>query len=106
MILSRYNTKDSLLYLASRFVPDYAALIQIFKEIKKKDENFQPKYLFDFASGTGFGFICLYFWNVLFFKNPFSCLELSCGLLKKFGKKKLKNISITTHRHKSTKYLN
>jgi ribosomal protein RSM22 (predicted rRNA methylase) len=57
----RYNTKESLLYLASRFVPDYAALVQIFREIKKKDVNFQPKYLFDFASGTGSGLFEFFF---------------------------------------------
>jgi ribosomal protein RSM22 (predicted rRNA methylase) len=65
-----------MLYLASRFAPDFAVLTQIFSEvinkirnksfefylkytkwkhlkIKRKDPNFDPKHVFDFGSGVG-----------------------------------------------------
>ncbi|CAF0710382.1 unnamed protein product [Brachionus calyciflorus] len=48
-----YTERLSYLYLASRFATDYAVLIEIFNQIKKRDEKFTPKNIFDFGSGLG-----------------------------------------------------
>lgn len=48
-----YDKKAGLAYLSSRGIPDYMVLSRIFQEIQHRDPNFQPKSLFDFASGIG-----------------------------------------------------
>lgn len=42
-----------LLYLMSRFEPEYSVVYQILSEIKKKDPHFSPERVFDFGSGLG-----------------------------------------------------
>ncbi|CAH0545682.1 unnamed protein product [Brassicogethes aeneus] len=48
-----YDDYNSLVYLISRFAPEYAVLVRIFGEIHKRDENFRPKSFFDFGAGVG-----------------------------------------------------
>lgn len=48
-----YNDYSALTYLAARLAPNYAAMLTVFKEIKKSDPNFIPKTMLDFGSGVG-----------------------------------------------------
>ncbi|RWS09006.1 methyltransferase-like protein 17: mitochondrial [Dinothrombium tinctorium] len=48
-----YTEYNSVLYLATRLVPNYAATLSIFDGIKKDDPTFKPQTLFDFGSGVG-----------------------------------------------------
>lgn len=48
-----YDEEKAARYLASRFVPNYAALKWVFSDLCKSDPNFVPKTLFDFGSGIG-----------------------------------------------------
>ncbi|KAG5682987.1 hypothetical protein PVAND_012301 [Polypedilum vanderplanki] len=50
-----YNDYQSLLYLFGRAPQEYASLIRIFNEIKRRDPNFKPTSFFDFGSGVGTG---------------------------------------------------
>ena len=50
-----YNEYQSLLYLFGRAPQEFAAIMRIFKEIQKRDPNFQPRSYFDFGSGVGTG---------------------------------------------------
>jgi Mitochondrial small ribosomal subunit Rsm22 len=50
-----YDDYKSLLYLFGRSPQEYSAINKIFREIKKRDENFRPKSFFDFGSGVGTG---------------------------------------------------
>lgn len=49
----KFDNVTSLTYLMARAPFEYSALLRVFKELKKKDPNFQPRTLFDFGSGTG-----------------------------------------------------
>lgn len=48
-----YNERKSLMYLLGRSVQDYAVLMTIFNEMKKRDPDYLPKSVFDFGSGIG-----------------------------------------------------
>lgn len=48
-----YDDYSSLVYLAARLAPNYAAMHTVFNEIKKSDPSFLPKTMLDFGSGTG-----------------------------------------------------
>ncbi|XP_021935018.1 methyltransferase-like protein 17, mitochondrial isoform X2 [Zootermopsis nevadensis] len=50
-----YNEHEALLYMVARFAPEYAVLRKIFTEIKTRDPDFNPHYMFDFGSGVGTG---------------------------------------------------
>lgn len=44
-----------VLYLASRVAPDFAALVQIMSDLKKRDPGYTPLTMLDFGSGVGSG---------------------------------------------------
>lgn len=48
-----YDKPLSLQYLLSRSAGEYAALVQIFSEIERRDKDFIPYSLCDFGSGIG-----------------------------------------------------
>lgn len=48
-----YSRRVAMLYLYTRFVPEYSVVFQVLSEIKKKDADFIPKNVFDFGSGLG-----------------------------------------------------
>lgn len=48
-----YDEEKAAIYLASRFVPNYASLRWVLMDLAKSDPNFVPKTLFDFGSGIG-----------------------------------------------------
>ncbi|KAK7075273.1 Methyltransferase-like protein 17, mitochondrial [Halocaridina rubra] len=48
-----YNEYRSLVYIVARMAPDYASLINILSEIKKRDKEFTPLTMLDFGSGVG-----------------------------------------------------
>ena len=48
-----YNQPMALTYLIARLAPDYASLVNVFKEMRVRDPNFQPQSMFDFGSGIG-----------------------------------------------------
>ncbi|PNF28864.1 hypothetical protein B7P43_G04416 [Cryptotermes secundus] len=48
-----YNEHSSLLYMVSRFAPEYAVLLKILTEVKTREPDFQPHSMFDFGSGVG-----------------------------------------------------
>lgn len=50
-----YNEHKSLLYLFSRSAQEYAVLMKIFQEIKRRDPTFSPRSFFDFGAGVGTG---------------------------------------------------
>lgn len=50
-----YDSYQSLLYLFGRAPQEYASLIRIFSEIKKRDVDFSPSSFLDFGSGVGTG---------------------------------------------------
>lgn len=50
-----YDAYRSKMYAFARGVQDYAAILNIFKEIQKRDDKFRPKSFFDFGSGCGTG---------------------------------------------------
>ena len=50
-----YDQHKALVYLIGRSAEEYSVLMRIFKEIKKRDENFRPNSFFDFGSGVGTG---------------------------------------------------
>ncbi|KAK8401929.1 hypothetical protein O3P69_001204 [Scylla paramamosain] len=49
----QYDTYKSVLYLAARLAPDFAALVQIMSDIKKRDPGYTPLTMLDFGSGVG-----------------------------------------------------
>ncbi|XP_035713073.1 methyltransferase-like protein 17, mitochondrial isoform X2 [Folsomia candida] len=48
-----YDKAKALQYLLVRSAGEYAALLQIFSEIQRRDNQFQPNTLCDFGSGIG-----------------------------------------------------
>lgn len=50
-----YDEFKSLQYLLGRAAAEYAVLIRIFDEIKKRDAQFKPRSFIDFGSGVGTG---------------------------------------------------
>ncbi|XP_045623534.1 ribosome assembly protein METTL17, mitochondrial [Procambarus clarkii] len=48
-----YNEYNAALYAVARLAPDFASLIKILSEIKKRDPEFSPPTLLDFGSGVG-----------------------------------------------------
>ncbi|XP_068247577.1 ribosome assembly protein METTL17, mitochondrial [Palaemon carinicauda] len=67
-----YNDYNSASYLASRVCPDYAALVKVLTEIKKRDGQFSPVTMIDFGSGVGTGMWAMdSIW-------PQSCKEVVC----------------------------
>jgi ribosomal protein RSM22 (predicted rRNA methylase) len=50
-----YDQHKALLYLIGRSAEEYSVITRIFREIMKRDENFQPNSYFDFGSGVGSG---------------------------------------------------
>lgn len=50
-----YDEFKSLLYLFGRAPAEYASLMRIFKEIARRDPDFQPRTFFDYGSGIGTG---------------------------------------------------
>ncbi|XP_053618886.1 methyltransferase-like protein 17, mitochondrial [Plodia interpunctella] len=50
-----YDKSTCLQYLMARAAPEYAILVRVLDEIKKKDENFKPRSFFDFGSGVASG---------------------------------------------------
>lgn len=50
-----YNTYKALLYLMGRSAEEFAVIMKIFNEIKRRDHQFVPKSYFDFGSGVGTG---------------------------------------------------
>ncbi|XP_066966107.1 ribosome assembly protein METTL17, mitochondrial [Macrobrachium rosenbergii] len=67
-----YNDYNSALYLVNRFCPDFAALLKVFTEIRKRDPQFSPVTMFDFGSGVGTGTWAMdSIW-------PRSCKEVVC----------------------------
>lgn len=49
----QYDTYKCALYLAARLAPDFAALVQIMSDIKKRDPSYAPLTMLDFGSGVG-----------------------------------------------------
>ncbi|XP_058835358.1 methyltransferase-like protein 17, mitochondrial isoform X2 [Topomyia yanbarensis] len=50
-----YDEFKSLEYLLGRSAAEYAVLMRIFEEIKKRDSEFKPRSFIDFGSGVGTG---------------------------------------------------
>lgn len=50
-----YDKPTSLQYLMARAAPEYAILVRIFDEIKRRLPNYKPRSFFDFGSGVGTG---------------------------------------------------
>ncbi|XP_011562552.3 methyltransferase-like protein 17, mitochondrial [Plutella xylostella] len=50
-----YDKPTSLQYLMSRAAPEYAVLLQILDEIRKRMPDYKPRSFFDFGSGVGTG---------------------------------------------------
>lgn len=50
-----YDNPTCLQYLMIRAAPEYAVLIRILDEIRRKDPDFTPRSFFDFGSGVGTG---------------------------------------------------
>lgn len=50
-----YDEHKSLVYLISRSAEEYATIMRIFYEIRKRDPDFKPQSYFDFGSGVGTG---------------------------------------------------
>lgn len=50
-----YDEYKSLIYLIGRSAEEYAVIMNIFNEIKKRDPQFTPRSYFDFGSGVGTG---------------------------------------------------
>lgn len=48
-----YDDYKSVVYMAGRLPPNFAALKAIFNGISKDDPSFKPESLFDFGSGIG-----------------------------------------------------
>ncbi|KAF7281056.1 ribosome assembly protein METTL17, mitochondrial [Rhynchophorus ferrugineus] len=51
----KYDTYLCLVYMLSRFAPEYSVLLKIFGEIAHRDPQFVPRSFFDFGSGVGSG---------------------------------------------------
>lgn len=51
----KYDVYLCLVYMLSRFAPEYSVLIKIFGEIAYRDSQFVPRSFFDFGSGIGSG---------------------------------------------------
>ncbi|CAH0730633.1 unnamed protein product, partial [Brenthis ino] len=50
-----YDKPTCLQYLMSRAAPEYAILVRILDEIKRRLPNYKPRSFFDFGSGVGTG---------------------------------------------------
>ena len=50
-----YDKATSLQYLMARAAPEYAILVRIFDEIKRRLPDYKPRSFFDFGSGVGTG---------------------------------------------------
>lgn len=50
-----YNKATCLQYLMARAAPEYAVLVRILDDIKKKLPDYKPRSFFDFGSGIGTG---------------------------------------------------
>lgn len=50
-----YDNHKALLYLMGRSAEEYAVIMRIFNEIKRRDPEFIPRSFFDFGSGVGSG---------------------------------------------------
>lgn len=50
-----YDENKAMDYVLGRAAKEYAALLRIFHEIKKRDPDFKPQSFFDFGSGVGTG---------------------------------------------------
>lgn len=50
-----YDEFKSLQYLLGRSAAEYATLVRVFDEIKRRDEQFKPRSFIDFGSGVGTG---------------------------------------------------
>ncbi|XP_076061612.1 ribosome assembly protein METTL17, mitochondrial [Oratosquilla oratoria] len=50
-----YNAYQSKIHMAARLAPEYAALMRVFHEIKRRDPSFSPVTFLDFGSGIGSG---------------------------------------------------
>lgn len=48
-----FSHRTAMLYLISRFEPEYSTVFQVLAEIKSKDTEFSPRNVFDFGSGLG-----------------------------------------------------
>lgn len=51
----KYDNYKALLYLMGRSSEEYAVIMKIFNEIKRRDPQFIPRSFFDFGSGVGTG---------------------------------------------------
>ncbi|XP_045118065.1 methyltransferase-like protein 17, mitochondrial isoform X1 [Portunus trituberculatus] len=68
----QYDTYKCVLYLAARLAPDFAALVQIMSDMKKRDPGFTPLTMLDFGSGVGSGMWAMdHVW-------PHTCREVVC----------------------------
>lgn len=50
-----YDLHRALIYLIGRSAEEYSVIVRIFREIKKRHEDFAPNSYFDFGSGVGTG---------------------------------------------------
>lgn len=50
-----YDNYKAWTYLFGRSVKEYAAIMQVFNEIVKRDPEFKPQSFFDFGAGVGTG---------------------------------------------------
>lgn len=48
-----YDKYKSSVYAVARMAPDFASLVRILNEIKKRDSQFSPRNMLDFGSGVG-----------------------------------------------------
>ncbi|XP_042228424.1 methyltransferase-like protein 17, mitochondrial [Homarus americanus] len=51
----QYDEHKSAAYVVARLAPDFASLVRILREIKKRDTQFSPHTMLDFGSGIGSG---------------------------------------------------
>lgn len=49
----RFSKAKAVAYAKSRLYYEYSCLVKIFYEMKRRDENYQPRTIFDFGSGVG-----------------------------------------------------
>ena len=61
------------MYILARLCPDYASLVRVFSEIKKRDSDFSPMTMFDFGSGVGSGMWYVYLSYLHYSETQYMC---------------------------------
>ena len=90
-----YDNTNSIVYLLARVAQDYASLVRVFQEIKKRQPGFKPQSLFDFGSGVG---SVIWYTHILFYIFNFANHQFfPTGQQSHHGKSILKKSFVLTH---------